>query len=211
MTFYEYQHIRRMSKVNSVKQYVLVKYIFNKNTFSLFKKYRHLGVVANPLLALFSFGTLLQRTGLSCCFMSRNILKASFLVLINCPRGRLLSQGEWYIELGILGFEIKAVAKLNEQGAPRVEFVNTNSATVEKYFNIIFPNTRTEIRDLSQQLVDGRMKLTLRFIDVRSAYVLAMRNRMQLSGFDAFVDLASNYYFLNKITLYIRSVCVEST
>ena len=64
---------------------------------------------------------------------------------------------------------------------PRMVPINMKEGTAARYFEVMFPRNKEDIINLSNQAVQGRMRQALRFVDIRTAYVLAMRNLLDKS------------------------------
>ncbi|CAO3613061.1 unnamed protein product [Mucor hiemalis] len=76
-------------------------------------------------------------------------------------------------------------AKYNKKnGGTTIKFVNMEHQTVRRYFEAIFPNDSTNITEAAKDITDSRVMYGIHRVHVRTAYILAMKNRMYMQEYE---------------------------
>lgn len=102
-------------------------------------------------------------------------------------------------------------ALLNDKtGGASIHFVNMKQSTARKYFTAIFPYEQGDIDDIATSLVHSKVMYGIQRVDIRSAFVLAMKNRMYLEGIEEVQYFHDNYLFPEFLRLFRVMPYVDS-
>lgn len=88
------------------------------------------------------------------------------------------------------------IAKLTEDQEERVYFTRMDNETAKNYFCLIFLFDEHAIHEMSTQIVRSNIPNRLKGIDIRTAYALAMRIRINISGLQAVQDFHEKILYL---------------